>query len=253
MFENDTDFLDQHFLIDEKVINEFINICNFNQKDIVVEVGPGKGTLTQLIAPKVKELYVIEKDIRLKPFLDEIPNIKIIYNDVIKVNFPVCNKIITALPYSIIEPFIYKMKTVNFDELYMIMGSNYVNNVLNNKITNLSLLTNSFFDLTKYMDITPESFNPQPHTMSSLIKLSFKANPSKINLFFQNMYNLDEKTCKNAMVESLIKLNNLSQKASKQIINNLNIDENILNKKFNLINNEELENIYQKIFNLLDK
>ena len=149
-FLNDSDLLDQHFLINEKYIKDFIKICNLQKDDIVLEIGPGVGTLTKLIAPKVAHMYVIEKDVRLKEYLENIPGIEIIFGDVIKYNLPKVNKIITSLPYSIIEPFIYKMKNLTNTEIYMIMGRNYIDNVVNKKITNLSLLT---FSATIFMVI----------------------------------------------------------------------------------------------------
>ena len=159
MFKNNPDELDQHFLIDKDVINNFIKVCNLNKDDIVLEIGPGVGTLTKLIAPKVKKLYVIEKDIRLKPYLDKINNIDITYGSCLDVSFPKVDKIITSLPYSIIEPFVYKIIHEDFKELYMILGKNYCDNVINHKITNLGLLTNIYFDVTKYFDIYPTSFD----------------------------------------------------------------------------------------------
>ena len=198
MFKNDSNYLDQHFLIDEEVINNFIKVCNLNENDIVVEIGPGKGILTKLIEPKVKKLIVIEKDERLKEYLNQIPNINLIYGNVLNIDIPKCNKIITSLPYSIIEPFIYKLKDVNFKEIYMIMGSTYVNNVINHKITNLSLLTNTFFETKKYFDIKPSSFNPKPRTISSVIKLTKKEEFNMIDSIFKNIYHLDNLKVKNA-------------------------------------------------------
>ena len=83
-FKNNTDNLDQHFLVSEKVINKFIEISNLTKNDICLEIGPGKGILTKIIAPKVKKLTVIEKDERLEEYLKEIPNINIIIGDAIK-------------------------------------------------------------------------------------------------------------------------------------------------------------------------
>ena len=62
MFKNDTDHFDQHFLVDQKVIDKFIKEANLTKEDIVVEIGPGNGVLTKIIAPQVKKLYVIELD-----------------------------------------------------------------------------------------------------------------------------------------------------------------------------------------------
>ena len=95
-FINDKDKLDQHFLIDSNVINKFIEVSSLSKEDNVLEIGAGKGVLTKLIAPKVKKLYVIEKDIRLKPYLDGIPNCEVIYDNSLEVVFPKVDKIITS-------------------------------------------------------------------------------------------------------------------------------------------------------------
>ena len=246
-FKNDSNYLDQHFLIDEKIINRFIESCNLNKEDMVVEIGPGKGTLTRLIQSKVKSLTVIEKDLRLKEYLNEIPNIKIIYGSALDVDIPKCNKIITSLPYSIIEPFIKKLINIDFKELYMIMGSNYVNNVVNKEITNLSLLTNTYFDAKKLFNIEPSSFYPEPRVLSSVIKITKKMKFTDLDRIIKNMYELDDKKIKNALMESLISTKGLTKKESKELINKLNINEAILNKKFSLISNEELKELYEKI------
>lgn len=250
MFENDIDLLDQHFLKDPKVIDKFIKICDFKKSDIVLEIGAGDGTLTKLIVPNVNKLYVIEKDVRLKQFLDKIDNIDIIYDNVLDVEIPEINKIVTALPYSIIEPFIYKMTKTKFDALYMIMGSNFVYNVIDKKITNLSLITNTYFDAVKYLDIYPESFSPSPKTMSSIIKLTPKKKFNKLDLVFKTLYELDDKKIKNSLMDAFINVDNLTKNESKNLITKLNISEELLEKKFVEITNSELQELYAKIFDL---
>lgn len=247
MFLNNPDELDQHFLIDIDVINNFIKVCNLSKDDVVLEIGPGDGTLTKLIAPKVKKLYVIEKDIRLKPYLDKINNIDITYSSCLDVSFPKVDKIITSLPYSIIEPFIYKIIHEDFNELYMIMGKNYCDNVINNKITNLSLLTNIYFDTYKYFDIYPDSFNPKPRVVSSLIKLTFKNKLNEKDMIFRNMYKLNDKLVKNGLRESLINVKGLTKRESREYIGKMEINSEILNKKFGMLSNSELKSLYDKI------
>ena len=246
-FKNNTDNLDQHFLVSETVINKFIEISNLTKNDICLEIGPGKGILTKIIAPKVKKLTVIEKDERLEEYLKEIPNINIIIGDAIKEPWPKVNKIITSITYSIIEPFIKKLTKENFDELIMMMGKNYCMNAIDKKITYLSLMTNAFFNIEKIIDVPKEAFNPSPRVTSCLVRLTPKKELTKIEELFQKIYNLDHKKCKNAIIESLIIRDNLTQKEAKEIVNSLNIDENILNKPFFLIKNEELETLYNKL------
>ena len=246
-FKNNTNELDQHFLVSDAVINKFIEASNLTKDDVCLEIGPGKGTLTRIIATKVKKLTVIEKDNRLEEYLKEIPNINIIIDDAIKTTWPKVNKIITSIPYSIIEPFIKKLTKEDFDELIMMMGKNYCMNALDKKITYLSLMTNVFFNMEKIIDVPKEAFNPAPRVTSCLVRLTPKKELTKIEELFQNIYNLDHKKCKNAIIESLIIRDNLTQKEAKEIVNSLNINENILNKPFSLIKNEELETLYNKL------
>ena len=162
MFDNDTNYLDQHFLIDEEVINDFINYADIRSDDEVVEIGPGIGNITKILLTKAKKVTVIEKDERLIPYLLELKkkysNLEIIHNNVLDTFIPDCDKIITSLPYSIIEPFINKLIKCKFKTLTMIMGSNYIEEVMNKSNNKLSLLTNSFFNIEKLRDINPTSF-----------------------------------------------------------------------------------------------
>ena len=262
-FKNETDRFDQHFLVDQKIIDRFVLEANLTNNDIVVEIGPGNGNITKLIASKVKKLYVIEIDERLKQFLEPITrdykNIELIFNNVLDTFIPECDKIITSLPYSIVEPFINKLIKCQFKELTMITGSRFAENVLANKKTKLSLLTNCYFEIEKIMDIIPESFNPKPRVMSSMIRLRPKEVSNieeKELIIFRFLFYFREKKLKNALTESLIKqakINDkcLTQKEAKKIIENLNIDLDLLEKEFMLFSNKELEYLFKKI-NLLN-
>ena len=68
-------------------------------------------------------------------------------------------------------------------------------------------------------------------------------------MIFRNIYKLNDKLVKNALMESLIIVKGLTKRESKDYINKLNIDDEILNKKFCMISNEELEVLYIKIKN----
>lgn len=257
-FINNSDYFDQHFLTDDNIIDIFISSANLTKDDEVIEIGPGKGNISELIAKKVKKLYCIELDERLKPFLDQLEkkykNVKIIYGSALNTDWPKCNKIITSLPYSIIEPFINKAINYNID-IYMIMGKNYVDNAINCEINKLSLLTNCYYNSKNIIDITPDKFNPKPGVMSSIIELKYK-NINDINddllLIFRYMFYYKNKKTKNALIESLIsssKIRNkvLTQKSSKYIVDNLKINDDILNKTFETISNEELKILYNKV------
>ena len=260
-FINETNKLDQHFLIDEDVIKRFINEANLNKNDVVVEIGPGKGNISSIIADKVKKLYLIELDKRLEKYLIPLSyekgNIKLAFDSALDTFIPSCDKIITSLPYSIIEPFIYKIIKCDFKEIIMITGSKFANNVLENKVTKLSFLTNCFFKAEKIIDILPESFNPKPRVLSSMIRLiPIKENDlSDTMIIFRNLYFYNDKKIKNALVESLIRLNylkdlSLTKKEAKEIVNKLNLDDDILEKTFDNVSNIELNILFDKVRNI---
>ena len=238
MFKNDTDKLDQHFLIDKNIIDKVILISDLKRNDKVLEIGAGKGVLSKIINEKVNSLTIIEKDIRLKQYLN---NYNVIYNNVLDEDISGYNKIITSLPYSITEPFIYKLIDIRFDKLIMICGKNFLNSIEKNN-TKLAILTNLNFNVEKIIDIEPSSFLPKPRVMSSLIVLTIKDNKvlSKSDIVFKELYNYRYMKVKNALREILIKLNNITKNEAKEIINNYGIDDSILNKLFDDLSNEEV-------------
>jgi len=80
----------QNFLIDKQIIKKVIRTANLHSKDIVLEIGPGTGALTQEIAKKAKKIIAVEKDPKmveiLKESLKDFKNVKIINADIL--NYP---------------------------------------------------------------------------------------------------------------------------------------------------------------------
>ena len=246
MFINDTDLLDQHFLIDKDVINKFIDTCDLKKEDKVLEIGAGKGVLSSIINNKVKSFTIIEKDERLKKYLSTY---NVIYNDVLKEDINGYNKIITSLPYSITESFMYKLMDTKFDKLIMICGKKFADSI--NEDNKLSLLTKLYFNVKKIIDITPDSFDPQPRVMSSLIVLEPKdiSTLNKKDKILRLLYKYRFMKVKNALKEILIKLDNITQREARNIISNYNIDDSILNKLFDELSNNELKELITGVKN----
>lgn len=255
MFENDTDKFDQHFLVDQKMIFKFLATANIDKNDVVVEIGPGKGQITRQIARQAKKVICIELDQRLKPYLNmvqkECDNIEIIYGNVLDTYIPTCNKIVTSLPYSIIEPFINKLLKCQFEEIIMITGKKYAEAVVTKKVNKLSLLTNCFFNAKYILDIPPECFNPSPRVMSSIIKLKPKSEydiEDDKELIFRFMFYFQDKKIKNALVEVFIRSfeirnEKITQRTVRKLISDFCDDASLLEKKFMNCSNKELQQI----------
>lgn len=108
----------QNFLVDENIINKIINTAGIGQEDTVLEIGPGIGTLTAILARKAKRVLAVEIDGRLiavlKETLAECDNVEVIYADALDLNYrellvgrgPV--RLVANLPYNAATPLLYR-------------------------------------------------------------------------------------------------------------------------------------------------
>lgn len=259
-FENDTNYLDQHFLIDKSILNAFIDASDLKINEDVVEIGPGKCEISDVIARRVNHLTCIEIDKSLEHYInvlkDKHDNVDIIYGNALDVYIPKCNKIISALPYSITEPFIEKLIRCDFEEAILIVGKHFADAVIEKKITKLPLLTNSFFRVEKIMDIAPDAFDPRPRVMSSMIKLTpikrEDLNYSFKRFIFRELFFNRNRKLKNNLMEALIEFvklhdKKLTKKESKAIIDEYNLPKDMLNKMMENLSNEEYQLLYDKL------
>lgn len=107
--------LGQNFLIDEGIVNEIVHAADIQEGDLVLEVGPGIGTLTQGLAEAKAKVVAVELDNRLPEVLaktlEGYGNIEIVHGDILKVNIPEITggnkfKVVANLPYYITTPII---------------------------------------------------------------------------------------------------------------------------------------------------
>src|SRR3989344_5794574 len=99
----------QNFLKNDKIAENIVKSLELKKGEKVLEIGPGKGILTAIIAKKNK-ITAIELDSSLKPHLDRInpENAEIIFKNALECDFSGYDKIVSNLPYDIVEPFFLK-------------------------------------------------------------------------------------------------------------------------------------------------
>ncbi|MFN4212635.1 MAG: rRNA adenine N-6-methyltransferase family protein [Microgenomates group bacterium] len=243
--------LDQNFLIDEKVIDDFIKICQIKKEERVIEVGAGLGFLTEKIAPLCHQLITIEIDLRFKDFLKSLPeNVKVLYGDAYKLfcdkkfilSLGKIDKIIGNFPYSKLENFLHPaMKGGWFEgDIFMIGPASFVNTVNKNPIFN------SYYQAFFIKKIGKSSFYPSPHTVSAIIHLKRIDDPKitkDYKIFIKRfLYEHENWKLKNCLREGIIdagkKLNKkfITKNQARAIIKDLNIEKEILEKEIYRIN-----------------
>ena len=114
--------LGQNFLVDSEAINSIVASANLTKKDMVIEIGPGLGTLTSMLIEKAGKVIAIELDDRMIKILGDrfllYDNFELINEDVLKVDLSSLIeknsefeniKVVANLPYYITTPIIMKL------------------------------------------------------------------------------------------------------------------------------------------------
>ena len=109
----------QNFLIDENIVRKIVEAGNVHKNDTVLEIGPGIGTMTQVLAEAAGKVYSVEIDKKLIPVLaktlEDCNNVEIIQGDILKTDIPGLLrtnlqknplKIVANLPYYVTTPII---------------------------------------------------------------------------------------------------------------------------------------------------
>ena len=184
----------QNFIIDENVINSIIDKSKIDKDTLVIEVGPGAGSLTYKLGISAKNVICYEIDTTLENVLKEntrdLNNVKIIYQDFLKAN--VLDDIkgyeykklyfVANLPYYITTPIIIKIieDCVPVDKMVFMVQKEVGNRFKalpgSKEYGSLSVYLNYYFDVKKILDISRHVFMPEPNVDSIIVEFSKKEN-----------------------------------------------------------------------------
>lgn len=184
--------LGQNFLIDNNIIEKIITRSELLKDDIILEIGPGLGALTEKLVEKAKRVYAIEIDPRLCSYLEnefsKYNNIEIINADILNADVPIHNKVVSNIPYSITGPIFEKIfYNSNPPEGIMIIEKKIADRIFyDGNYENYSRITigfNAFMKPKERFLVSRNCFFPAPNIDLSLIKVSPR---EEINQFLLN-------------------------------------------------------------------
>ena len=106
--------LGQHFLVDENILGVIGRLAELEQDDVVLEIGPGLGVLTDYLAERVHRVHAVELDRGLEPHLAERlagrDNVELHFGDALRLDLaaldPAPGKLVANLPYSVPTPLL---------------------------------------------------------------------------------------------------------------------------------------------------
>jgi 16S rRNA (adenine1518-N6/adenine1519-N6)-dimethyltransferase len=105
--------LGQHFLVDDNILGVIARLAELDREDVVLEIGPGLGALTTVLAARCSHVHTVELDHRLAPHLREIaaqPGVSVHWGDALKLDLagfdPPPTKLVANLPYNVATPIV---------------------------------------------------------------------------------------------------------------------------------------------------
>lgn len=210
----------QNYLIDNNIIEKIVNVINPEKQNNIIEIGPGRGAITNLLTNVCDNVTAVEIDTRVIQSLKEkFPNLKIINQDFLKVDlseFVSDSKLRIAgnIPYNITSPIIFKMlESRKFIKDSVLMVQNEVAKRMTSTTGSkdygiLSVLLSYFADTKYCFKISPNVFRPKPKVDSAIVKITFKdfENEFPDKLFIQVVkaaFGNRRKTLKNSLSNSI--------------------------------------------------
>lgn len=167
--------LGQHFLRDARFAQRAVEAAGLTPDDIVLEVGPGKGVLTRLLAATGAKVVAVELDEELADKLD-VPGVELIRGDAVQVDLPPFTACVSNLPYQISSPFLFRLLERDFRVAVLLLQKEFAERLVAATGTGdygrLSVNAQRRADITMIAKVPPGAFDPPPRVDSALVKLT---------------------------------------------------------------------------------
>lgn len=245
--------LGQNFLISDDAVNRIIEKSEVTKSDLVIEIGPGLGTLTKELLERAGKVICIELDTRMVKILNErfslYDNFEIIHDDILKVDLKSIikrekenqnmkeAKIVANLPYYITTPIIMKLLEEKLDlKTITVMVQKEVADRLTalpgtKKSGAITYGVYYYAKAEEVLEVLPESFIPAPEVTSEVIQFKIRKNPpvfvgddKKMFQIIKCAFTQRRKTLLNSLVNTNI-FN--SKEHGSKILKEVNLKENV--------------------------
>ena len=266
--------LGQNFLIDDDVINKIIEASQISKDDLVIEIGPGLGTLTSKLLENAGKVIAVELDKKMITILEErfklYNNFVLLNEDILKVdlrkliNDNILNfkkvKIVANLPYYITTPIIMKLleDRLNIESITVMVQKEVADRITAKPGEKLSgAITYSvdyYSKAEKIVFVDKKCFIPSPEVDSEVIRLVIREKPEIELLDEETFFKIIKasfmqrrKTLINGIMNSgIIK----DKEKIKEIIEGIGLDVNIRGEKLSI---EQFANLANSIYKTISK
>lgn len=184
--------LGQHFLRDTRIAQAIVEMARLTRADLCVEIGPGEGALTLLLAERAGRLLALEVDdaliARLRPRLALAPQVEVRHADARSFDYSTLSGlrpspqgrvvVVGNLPYSVSKPILARLVQARtaISEMILTLQKEVAERVAaepgSSRYGTLSVLTQLYCEVRLAMTIPPGAFRPPPEVDSAVLHLS---------------------------------------------------------------------------------
>ncbi len=172
----------QNFLIDQSIIQNLINAIHPQAEDLMVEIGPGLGAMTQPLLKQLNHLHVVEIDRDIIQWMQGFypaQKITIHNSDVLKFDFGTLGeriRVVGNLPYNISSPILFKLleNTAQIIDMHFMLQKEVVERMVaapsNAEYGRLSVMLQYRLQMEYLVTVPPEAFDPAPKVESAFVR-----------------------------------------------------------------------------------
>jgi len=262
----DQNNLNQYFIKDKSLLKRIVDAASISRDDVVFEIGTGIGNLTEHIVDRARFVYSTELDIRFKPILDKLcekhDNLRIVYGNALKIEWPKFTKLVSSIPYNIAEPLLLKLIDQEFESCTLVVSKHFADLITSENEHRLSAIIPCFFKVMLLEIIPPSAFYPTPKIDSAMIvikpleKGQILRNPIGYLIceIFKRRYSKLKNSLMNAMIVWTAKMKGkiLTKRKSREFIANLNLDQKILEKVVDNMSGKEFKFLSDHLRNRIE-
>lgn len=256
--------LGQNFLMDGNIVRKIVEKAEVSKEDVVIEIGPGIGTLTEELLLKAKRVIAIEIDDSLIPvladnFADQ-ENFTLIHEDALKVDYAqlieaygqgTSIKVVANLPYYITTPLISQLLTTGLpiESCTVMVQKEVADRIVakpsSKEYGSLSLYVDCFADASVVLQAPKEVFMPQPKVDSMVVKMVAKDGPKDVDRdALTRLIHQSFQQRRKTIVNALSSAGDIDKKALRQVLDELDLSPKLRPENLSL---DDYINICRKL------
>jgi len=252
--------LGQHFLLNQRIMYEIVDYANIKNNDTILEVGAGTGNLTSVIKDKAGEVIAVEKDSLLVELLknkfQSVKNIHIIEGDILDIELPYFNKVVSTPPYNISSKLIFLLLNTDYEVIVLALQKDFAERLVAKPGTKdygrLTVMVECKANVELLGSISKNDFHPKPKVDSAIVRIIPKKKPEDVlelesfKEFVQILFSQRRRKLRKVIIHYLkIK----SYENVKLIITNINI----IDKRVYQLSVDEFKHLFMDITKQIKK